>query len=324
MWPRRTRPEHKAPAAGPVLAATGQRGSAERMLRRLEWTVLRRLDGQLQGDYRTLLRGAGIDLADLREYQHHDDARHIDWNVTARLDSPHVREFTESREIAAWFLIDLSASVDFGSNERSKRAVARDFVAVMAWLLARQGNRIGALTYRNGVDGVLPARGGRQQVLALMHRVDAIAADASVPAPTDLGVLFGRAAQLIRRRSLVFIVSDFQSQPGWETTLGRLALRNEVVAIRVVDPLERELPDLGLAPIQDVETGEQLLVDTSDPDFRRRFAQAVERRDAMLEAAFARAGVDALEVATDDDLAEAVTRFAQLRRLRQRTARAVS
>jgi uncharacterized protein (DUF58 family) len=325
MWPRRSRAEPPAPApAAAPRPAPGQRAGAERLLRRLEWTVMRRLDGRLQGDYRTLFRGTGIDLADLREYQHHDDARHIDWNVTARLDVAHVREFTESREIGAWFLVDLSASVDFGSGEQSKRSVARDVVATMAQLLTRQGNRIGALTYRNRVDAVLPSRAGRQQVLALMHRLDLTANDPAPTAATDLGALFERAAQLIRRRSLVFVVSDFQSLPGWESALGRLALRNEVVAIRVVDPLERELPDLGLAPIEDAETGEQLIVDTSDPGFRRRFAQAVERRDAELETAFARAGVDALEVATDDDLAEAVSRFAQLRKLRQRTARGAS
>src|SRR5438093_3946707 len=119
--------------------------SAEQLLRRLEWTVLRRLDGLLQGDYRTLLRGTGMDLADLREYQHHDDVRHIDWNVTARLQQPYVRQFTEDRELAAWFLLDLSASVDFGSNQTTKRRVAREVVAVLARLLTRHGNRVRAL-----------------------------------------------------------------------------------------------------------------------------------------------------------------------------------
>src|SRR5512134_2531292 len=114
---------------------------ADALLKRLEWTVIRRLDGLLQGDYRTLCRGAGLDLADLREYQHGDDVRHIDWNVTARLQVPHVRQFTEDREVAAWFLVDLSASVDFGSDVRAKRGVAREFTAVLARLLTRHGNR---------------------------------------------------------------------------------------------------------------------------------------------------------------------------------------
>src|SRR3989449_5276288 len=129
----------------------------EQILRRLEWTVIRRLDGLLQGDYRTLFRGAGLDLADLREYQHHDDVRHIDWNVTARLQSPYVRQFTEDRELNAWFLLDLSGSVDFGSRERTKRAVSAEFVAVLARILTRHGNRVGALLFGTQVDAVLPA-----------------------------------------------------------------------------------------------------------------------------------------------------------------------
>ena len=133
-------------------------------------TVLRRLDGLLQGDHRTLMRGAGLDLADLREYQHHDDVRHIDWNVTARLQQPYVRQFTEDRELSAWFLVDLSASVDFGSNRFTKRKIAREFVAVLARLLTRRGNRVGALLYGTSVDTMLPARGGRVHVLELLQR----------------------------------------------------------------------------------------------------------------------------------------------------------
>src|SRR5512132_3601126 len=144
----------------------------ERLLRRLEWTVIRRLDGLLHGDYRTLFRGFGLDLADLREYQYHDDVRHIDWNVTARLQMPYVRQYHEDREVTAWFLLDLSPSVDFGSEHVRKRSVAADFVTVLAHLLTRHGNRIGALFYGETVDTVIPARTGRQQVLHLIHRMN--------------------------------------------------------------------------------------------------------------------------------------------------------
>src|SRR5215510_13360665 len=126
----------------------------DRLLRRLEWTVVRRLDGLLHGDYRTLFRGVGLDLADLREYQYHDDVRHIDWNVTARLQTPYVREYYEEREVAAWFLLDLSGSVDFGSEQLKKQAVSAEFVAVLARILTRHGNRVGALLYSDTVDTV--------------------------------------------------------------------------------------------------------------------------------------------------------------------------
>ena len=142
------------------------------VLRRLEWTVLRRLDGLLHGDYRTFFRGSGLDLADLREYQFHDDVRHIDWNVTARLATPYVREFNEERDLTAWFLLDLSASVDFGSHGELKSGVARDLVAVLARVLTRHGNRVGAMLYTDRVDTVLPPRSGRRHVLALMHAIE--------------------------------------------------------------------------------------------------------------------------------------------------------
>ena len=256
-------------AAPPPMIA---RPSAENVLKRLEWTVIRRLDGLLQGDYRTLLRGVGLDFADLREYQHHDDVRHIDWNVTARLQVPHVREFTEDREMSAWFLVDLTPSVDFGSGEMRKRGISAEFVAVLARLLTRHGNRVGAMLYGSGVDSVIPTRGGRRHVLHLLHAIQDRPALPSEGA-TRLGDLLEAGAALIKRRSTVFIVSDFISEPGWEKSLALLAQHHEVVAVRVIDPLELDLPDLGLVTMRDAETGEQLLVDTHDAGFRHRFSR---------------------------------------------------
>ncbi|HEX5738372.1 MAG TPA: DUF58 domain-containing protein [Hydrogenophaga sp.] len=296
-------------------------------MRRLEWTVIRRLDGLLQGDYRTLMRGAGLDLADLREYQHHDDVRHIDWNVTARQQIPYVRVFTEDREMAAWFLLDLSPSVDFGSGNQHKSQVLRDFVAVLARLISRHGNRVGAVLYgsrgRAAVDAVLPARGGRIQVLRLLQLIQQPSAPSAKPgkkAPpagaTRLSDLLTAATHTVRQRSTVFVVSDFISEPDWEKPLGELARRHDVVAVRLLDPVEQDLPDLGLLTMRDAETGEQLLVDTHDTGFRQRFARIAAEREAVLRNSLARAGVDTLELATDDDLADAVLRFVDLRKRR--------
>ncbi|HON31257.1 MAG TPA: DUF58 domain-containing protein, partial [Ottowia sp.] len=172
-WLRRPPPPHAVPNPPPGGIAQPSPGGAdpEALLRRLEWTVLRRLDGVLQGSVRTLMRGSGMDLADLREYQLHDDVRHIDWNVTARLQTPHVRVYTEDREMAAWFLLDLSPSVDFGSGPRLKRQVLAEFVAVLARLLTRHGNRVGALLYGGRVEQVIAARAGRRHVLHLLHAI---------------------------------------------------------------------------------------------------------------------------------------------------------
>jgi uncharacterized protein (DUF58 family) len=294
----------------------------EAILRRLEWTVIRRLDGLLHGDYRTLFRGFGVDLADLREYQYHDDVRHIDWNVTARQQTPYVRVYNEERDTTAWFLLDLSPSLDFGSQNVKKRAVSADFVTVLARMLTRHGNRVGALFYGGSdgnVDTVIPARTGRRQVLHILHRM---LARPELPhsAATSLQDLLQTAIQVVPRRSIVFVVSDFISLPGWEKPLAQLALRHEVVAVRLYDKLEQELPDLGLLVIQDAETGEQLFVDTHDRTFRTRFAAAAARREEELRAAFGQAGVDALELATDDDLMDALLRFADLRKRRSRLA----
>jgi uncharacterized protein (DUF58 family) len=265
------------------------------------------------------MRGTGLDLADLREYQHHDDVRHIDWNVTARLQIPHVRVFTEDREMAAWFLVDLSPSVDFGSGETRKRSVSAEFVGVIARLLTRHGNRVGAMLYGSGVDTVIPTRGGRRHVLHLLHNLTARPASVE-SGTTRLSDLLEAAAGTIKRRSTVFVVSDFISEPGWERPLALLAQRHEVVAVRVLDPLELDLPDLGLLTIRDSETGEQVLVDTHDAGFRKRFARVAAQREAELREAFVRASVDALERSTDGDLVDAVVRFADMRKRRTRLA----
>ena len=304
-------------------AATRQPTSlpAERLLQQLEWRVIKRLDGLLQGDYRTLLRGTGIDLADLREYQLHDDVRHIDWNVTARVGTPHVRVFTEDREMTAWFLLDLSPSVDFGPPGKTKRDQLTGFVAVLARLLTRHGNRVGAVMHgQSERDRVLPARSGRAHVLQLMHLLQPpTKANAAEPAgATQLHLLLNSAQNSLRRRSAVFVVSDFMSAPGWERPLAQLAQRHDVVAVRLLDPLELELPNIGLILMRDPETGEQLHVDTRNSNFRRRYARLAAEREAQLRENLARAGADTLELATGDDLLDSMMRFMSLRGLRSK------
>jgi uncharacterized protein (DUF58 family) len=291
----------------------------ERILQRLDWQVIRRLDGLLQGDYRTLFHGSGVDFADLREYQWGDDVRYIDWNVTARTNDPYVREYVEDREITAWFLLDLSPSVDFGTaeSERLKRTVLIDFVTTLARLLTRHGNRVGAILYGSRVDRTIPARGGRIQVLRLIN--DLLAQPRLSAAPfTDLAPLLEAGHQSIRRRSLVFVISDFISEPGWERPLHQLTQRHEVTAVRLFDRREVELPDVGPLLMEDAETGEQLYVDTHDKAFRKRFQEASAQREATLKGAFRRAGVDAVSMSTDEDLIHAIVRMATLRRQRRR------
>jgi uncharacterized protein (DUF58 family) len=285
-------------------------------LQRLEWQVIRRLDGLLQGDYRSLFYGYGVDFADLREYQLGDDIRFIDWNVTARMDTPYVRQYTEDREITAWFLLDLSPSMDFGTVRSLKRTMLVDLVGTLARLLTRHGNRVGAVFYGSKVERTIPAGGGRIQVLRMLN--DLLKQPQLSSAPfTDLAPLLGAGLHAIRRRSLVFVISDFITSPGWERLLSLLNRRHDVVAIRLWDPREAELPDVGPIIIEDAETGERLYVNTHDSGFRRRFREAGRKREAALNEAFKRAGVDVLPLATDEDLVRAIVRFATLRRQRK-------
>ncbi len=293
----------------------------DRILQRLDWQVIRRLDGMLQGDYRSLFYGYGVDFADLREYQPEDDIRYIDWNVTSRMDTPYIRQYVEDREITAWFLLDLSPSVDFGTaqTQNLKRTMLIDFVATIARLLTRHGNRVGAMFASGGsrIERTIPARGGRIQVLRLVN--DLLRQPRLAHAPfTDLTPLFEGALHAIQRRSLVFIVSDFISAPGWERSLNLLNRRHEVLAVRLWDRREIELPDVGLIVMEDAETGEQLYVDTHDRKLRKRFAEAARRREAALSEAFKHAGVDVLSLSTEDDLVRAIVQFATSRQQRRR------
>jgi uncharacterized protein (DUF58 family) len=289
----------------------------ERILLRLDWQVIRRLDGLLQGDYRTLFYGAGIDFADLREYQPQDDIRHIDWNVTARMNAPYVRKYVEDREITAWFLVDLSPSMGFGPAERSKATVLVDFVTTLARLMTRNGNRVGAILYNNRIERTVPPRGGRIQVLRLTRE---LLRETDPPGGTtsDLTVLLQAGLNTLKRRSLVFLVSDFISEPGWERPLTLLSRRHEVIAVHLWDPREVDLPDAGLIVVEDAETGEQLYVDTGSLEFRRRFQEVAERREATLKERLKLAGVDLFGVSTEEDLARAIVRMAHLRKRRRR------
>ncbi|HET6668496.1 MAG TPA: DUF58 domain-containing protein [Intrasporangium sp.] len=292
--------------------------SPERLLRRLEWRVVRRLDGLLQGDYRSLFRGMGLDFTDLREYEPGDDLRHIEWNVTARLDTPFVREYVEDREITTWLLLDLSPSMAFGPVARQKGLIVAEVATTIAHVLSRGGSRVGAVLFDTGVRTVIPPASGRNQVLRIAKAVLDNREVAGTGSVTDLGALFRATAGLARRRSLVIVVSDFISAEGWERPLALLARRHEIVALQVTDPRESELPDVGSIYVEDAETGEQIFVDTSDAGFRRRLRDAAVERQETLEGEAQRAGVDLHRVSTDDDLVRVLVRVSELRRRRRR------
>jgi uncharacterized protein (DUF58 family) len=213
-------------------------------------------------------------------------------------------------------LLDRSPSMGFGPTERPKETVLIELATTLARLFTRGGNRLGAILFDNTVERTIPPRAGRRQVLRLTHHLlrPAVGDGAS----TDLAVLVRTAASTIKRRSLVVLVSDFISVPGWERPLALLSQRHEVLAVRLVDPAELDLPDAGDIVVEDAETGELLSVDTSDPEFRRRFHEAAEAREHALRDATRRAGIDLHDVSTGEDLVPALVRMAERRRRRLR------
>jgi uncharacterized protein (DUF58 family) len=278
----------------------------DRLLLRLEWRVVRKLDGRIQGGIRAPRRGSGLDFAGLRPYADGDDARHIDWNVTARLDEPQVREFNEDRELTTWLILDRSASMVVGPPGRGKQDVLAELALVLARLFGRNGNRVGAVLYDTGAARIVPPGTGRNQALRIGRELERTPA-AQARATTNLAAMLDAVASLARR-CLVVVISDFIGTGEWQRPLLRLAHRNDVVALRVVDGADDALPEIGLIVVEDAETGEQLLVDSSDPWFRARFRDGVDAREAGLLSGMRRAGVPLHRIDTGSDLVETLLR----------------
>jgi uncharacterized protein (DUF58 family) len=294
--------------------------ATDRLLHRLEWRVVRRLDGRIQGGYRTPRRGSGLDFAGIRPYEERDDARHIDWNVTARLDELQVREFNEDRELTTWLVLDRSASMVVGGPGRGKQDVLAELALILARVLGRNGNRVGAILYDGalrakraapmnadaGTTRIIPPGTGRGHALRIGRDLDR-EADSRAAATTDLAAMLDTVASLARR-CLVVVISDFIGTGEWQRPLIRLAHRNDVVALRVVDSADEALPEIGLIVVEDAETGEQLLVDSADPWFRARFRDGVDEREAGLQSGTRRAGVPLHRVDTGSDLLETLVK----------------
>lgn len=276
--------------------------ATDRLLHQLEWRIVRRLDGRLQGGYRTPRRGSGLDLHGLRPYAEGDDARHIDWNSTARLDEPQIREFNEDRELTSWLVLDRSASMVVGGPGREKQDVLAELALILARVLGRNGNRVGAILYDTGTTRIVPPGTGRGHALRIGRELDRGPVSRAA-ATTDLAAMLDTVASLARR-CLVVVISDFIGTGQWQRPLIRLAHRNDVVALRIIDGADDALPEVGLIVVEDAETSEQLLVDSADPLFRVRFRDEVNEREAGLRSGMRRAGVPLHRVDTGSELLE--------------------
>jgi uncharacterized protein (DUF58 family) len=286
------------------------------LLRRVQWMVMRPLATYLGGDERSTMRGAGIELSEVREYQPGDDVRHIDWNITARSDRTYIRESQVERALDVWLLLDVSASIDWGTAECLKRDRAVEFAAVAGQLLGRHGNRIGALLFADRPVGFMPPASGRTHLMRLLAAIQNEPRQTR-QGPTNLLGALKRAQTVIRKRSLIVVVSDFLAVDGWQSMLGDMAQRHEIVAVRLSDPRESELPPIGIVALEDPETGSQLTIDTHDHRVRARFRAAAEAQTARIESELARRGVDTLTLSTGTPILPALVQFLAARRLRR-------
>jgi len=297
----------------------------DQLLRRSRWPVLRRLGFHPGGDERSSLRGAGLEYSDVREYQPGDDPRTIEWNITARSDRPYVRESFPDRGLDAWLLVDITRSLDWGTARCLKRQLAIEFTAVVGQLLIGRGNRVGALLFDDRVRSIIPPSAGRTAFLQLIARVER-AADTQGGGATDLGRALTEAGRLIRRPSMMVLISDFMTPGGWQQPLSSLAIRHEVIAVWITDPRESEIPDVGVVTFEDPESGRQILVDTRSTRLRARFQDAAAQQRETIRADLRRARAAIAEMTTDGELVPQLVAFIKNReaqrgqRLAMRTA----
>jgi uncharacterized protein (DUF58 family) len=306
----------------------------DQLLRRSRWPVLRRLGFHPGGDERSSLRGAGLEYSDVREYQPGDDPRTIEWNITARSDRPYVRESFPDRGLDAWLLVDITRSLDWGTARCLKRQLAVEFTAVVGQLLIGRGNRVGALLFDDRVRSIIPPSAGRTAFLQLIARMERAAEQQGSTssggeqggAETDLGRALTEAGRLIRRPSMMVLISDFMTPGGWQQPLSSLAIRHEVIAVWITDPRESEIPDIGVVTFEDPESGRQILVDTRSARLRARFQEAAAQQRETIRTDLRRARAAIAEMSTEAELVPQLVAFIKNReaqrgqRLAMRTA----
>lgn len=282
------------------------------LLRRSRWPVLRRLGFHPGGDERSSFRGTGLEFSDVREYQAGDDPRTIEWNITARSDRPYVRESLPDRGLDAWLLVDITRSLDWGTARCLKRQLALEFSAVVGQLLIGRGNRVGALLFDDRVRSIIPPSAGRTALLQLIARMERTA-ESPAEGPTDLGRALKEAGRLIRRPSMMVLISDFMTPGGWQQPLSSLAIRHEVIAVWITDPREGEIPDVGVVTFEDPESGQQILVDTRSAHLRARFQDAAEEQRETIRADLVRARAAVAELSTAAELVPQLVAFIKQR-----------
>ncbi len=303
----------RSPHEAPTPDRPGPGALPEALLRALEVTISRRMQGLLAGDYRSGLLGEGTELAQVRPYIAGDDVRRIDWNVTARTGETHVRVQLAERVLVTWLVLDTSPSMHFGTAERRKADVAEGVAIAIGHIATRRGNRLGVVTFGDAEPRMAPPRQGRVGLLGMLRALRD-EPEGGAPGPTSLGEALIRAGSVARQRSIVVIVSDLRGPRDWRRPLLELAGRHDVVAVEIRDPREQELPNAGALWLVDPETGRQLRVDTRSERLRARFAAAAAAERAEVARLFTSAGVRHVVLTTSGDWLRPLAVFLRRRR----------
>ena len=278
-------------------------------IRRLELKTRGMVEAAFAGQYRSVFKGRGMNFEEVREYQPGDEVRTIDWNVTARFGEQHgdayVKKFTEERELTVMLVVDVSASGDFGSVHLSKRELAAEVACMFAFSAIRNNDKVGLILFSDDVELYIPPKKGRAHTLRLIREILFFEPKGR---GTEVGVALGYLNRVLHRRSVVFLISEFQA-PDFSRQLSVTSRRHDLIAIPIVDPREEELPDVGLVTLEDAETGEQIEFNTSDARARRAYIAAAEQRTAERLRDFRRKGIDAISLQTDQDYVPALRAF---------------
>ncbi|CAN5381924.1 DUF58 domain-containing protein [soil metagenome] len=282
-------------------------------IRRLELRTRRLVNSSFAGQYHSVFKGRGMNFDEVREYAPGDEIRSIDWNVTARMNTPYVKKFTEEREMTVMLLVDVSASGTFGSVELSKRELAAEVAAILAFSAIINNDKVGLLLFSDTVELFIAPKKGRMHILRLIREMLYFEPKGT---KTNLSVALEYLNKVITRRAVVFAISDFIA-PEYTKALTVASRRHDVVALPVVDPGEETLPDVGLVTFEDAETGEQIEINTSSRAVRNEFAAAEERRRKALDKLLGTRGVDVVPLATNEDYLIPLRMFFEKRERRQ-------
>ncbi len=282
-----------------------------KQVKQIEITTKRLVDGLIAGDYHSIFKGQGMEFSEIREYRVGDDVRAIDWNVTARFNKPFIKEFIEERDLRVYFAFDLSASGMFG-NAVEKRQKAIKLTATLMFSALRNNDNVGLFIFTDEVEKFIPARKGRKHLLKMISTLVSFEPKAK---RTDINNSLSHIANVLKKRSILFIISDFYDE-GFSKPLPILRNRHDIIAIRITDDRERNIPDIGLIQLEDEETGEQVLVDTSDEEFRKNYSRMMRKHDSALEDSFRKNKIDLIGVSTDESYEYPLKRFFKMRKRR--------